>query len=232
MTDKVTPSEKSGRSNSCKTKKIPCYRCQCKECVEVGPLSASTAKRLVRSKGKGSFLSATPSADSANMESARELAALSLLFDITPSSRRPVVQSQLAACASHMWDTWVVALEEERGGVLQAKARERVVAIDRAVAESIAGHRSMLGGSVGSSGGSSSGDGVSDRSDSVDGSSGTGQLLSSTGTRIPANTPPSTHLLQEAPSTRRRGLSAIAVHDELSRRHLKVRSSWSDTAHK
>lgn len=67
------------------------------ETGEMGPLSAAAARRFGRPKG--SFIYCTPTIPSRDTDSARQLACLRLMFEITLAGDRRRVGSMLAPCA-------------------------------------------------------------------------------------------------------------------------------------
>jgi hypothetical protein len=92
-------------------------------------MSASTAKQVIKSKG--SFINITPTERSIDSQSARELACLRLIFEITPKSNFGQISIKLAPSALEMWNRWIKQGEDNAQSEIEKLAEKHVSAIEK-----------------------------------------------------------------------------------------------------
>ena len=105
-----------------------------KETVIMGPLLSSTAKQL--SKPKGTVFNITPTAFATDLNSARELSCLRLLYEILPGpTSRQKISQKLCPCALKQWTRWLEREASERERALRDLATQRVHAVDESLVD-------------------------------------------------------------------------------------------------
>ena len=99
--------------------------------VEIGPISGAVARRI--GKPKGSFVSSCTDIPSRDECSARQLASLRLLFDLTSVINQLDVTKRLNPCTCVIWRNWMaekkLSIEED----IKMKAALRVSSIEESL---------------------------------------------------------------------------------------------------